>query len=207
NIGPATELLLAKEDMLAGVQKLEKAMSNTLQKMKTNEEKERLVENLEYDMERLKKFEQFQEMGKYIGFLYDNPASLLDYLPSDGLLIFDEMSRIHETATYLDKEEAEWYSSLLESGQMVKGSHFSFDLHRVWNKVKHQRLYLSVFLRHIPNTKPENIINMSSRAMQEFNSQMKLLKSELERWKKGDYSVIILASDRKRADKIQSILS
>src|SRR5699024_7208717 len=88
NIGPATELLLAKEDMLAGVQKLEKAMSNTLQKMKTNEEKERLVENLEYDMERLKKFEQFQEMGKYIGFLYDNPASLLDYLPSDGLLIF-----------------------------------------------------------------------------------------------------------------------
>src|SRR5699024_8200564 len=79
-IGPATELLLTKEDMLAGVQKLEKAMSNTLQKMKTKEEKERLVENLEYDMDRLKSFEHFKEMGKYIGCLYDNQASLLDYL-------------------------------------------------------------------------------------------------------------------------------
>src|SRR5699024_8146275 len=206
-IGPATELLLTKEDMLAGVQKLEKAMSNTLQKMKTKEEKERLVENLEYDMDRLNNFEHFQEMGKYIGFLYDNPASLLDYLTSDGLLICDEMSRIHETATYLDKEEAEWYSSLLESGQMVKGSQFSFDWYRVWDKVKHQRLYLSVFLRHIPNTNPENIINMSSRAMQEFHGQMNLLKSELERWEKGGYSVIILAPNRQRADKIQSILN
>src|SRR5699024_3026816 len=58
-----------------------------------------------------------------------------------------------------------------------------------------------------PNTNPENIINMSSRAMQEFHGQMNLLKSELERWEKGGYSVIILAPNRQRADKIQSILN
>src|SRR5699024_593058 len=44
-----------------------------------------------------------------------------------------------------------------------------------------------------------------SRAMQEFHGQMHLLKNELQRWKKGDYSVIILAPNQKRAEKIHSI--
>lgn len=206
NVGPATELLLTNEDLLSGAQRLETALSETLKKLKTNEEKETLVESVEQDIERLKNLEHFPEMAKYLGFLYDQPASLLDYLPQKGLLVFDEMSRIQETANHLDTEEAEWYSSLLESNQMVKESRFSFDWHTAWEKVKHQRLYLSVFLRHITNTKPENIINISSRAMQEFHGQMNLLSNELQRWEKGDYSVIIMAPNESRAQKIHSIL-
>src|SRR5699024_9260706 len=56
------------------------------------------------------------------------------------------------------------------------------------------------------NTKPENIINMSSRAMQEFHGQMDLLMNELKRWDKGDYSVLILAPNERRAEKIHGIL-
>src|SRR5699024_1092481 len=67
------------------------------------------------------------------------------------------------------------------------------------------RLYMSVFLRHIPNTQPENIINFSSRTMQEFHGQMNLFKNELQRWDKGDYSVVVLAPNEKRAEKIHSI--
>src|SRR5690625_2789206 len=160
---------------------------------------------MEQDLERLKNLEHFQEMHKYIGFLYDNPASLLDYLPADGLIIMDEMSRIQETATNLDTEEAEWYSSMLASNQMVKDSSFSFDWHTIWEKMQQPRLYMSVFLRHIPNTQPENIINFSSRTMQEFHGQMNLFKNELQRWDKGDYSVVVLAPNEKRAEKIHSI--
>lgn len=205
-VGPATELLLTKEDILAGTQRLENAFADTLKNTKTIDSKERLVENIQYDIDRMGNLEHFQEMAKYIGFLYENPASLLDYLSEDGLLIFDEMSRIQETATHLDREEAEWYSSLMESNRMVKDSRFSFDWHQIWDKVDHQRLYMSVFLRHIPNTKPQNIINISSRTMQEFHGQMNLLKSEIDRWEKGGFSVIILAPNEERAEKIQSIL-
>lgn len=58
-------------------------------------------------------------MYKYIGYLYDEPASLLDYLPKNGVVFFDEMSRIQETATNLDHEELEWYTGLLEGNKMV----------------------------------------------------------------------------------------
>lgn len=207
SVGPATELLLTNEDIGRGADRLEEAFSKTLKKLKTNEAKETLVESIEADISRLRNLEHYPEMQKYVGFFYENPASLLDYLPSGGLIIFDEMSRIHETATNLDHEEAEWYSSLLEANKMVIGSEFSYDWHSVWGKITTPRIYMSVFLRHIPNTSPQNIINLSSRAMQEFHGQMHLFKNELKRWEKGDYSVVIAAPNEKRAEKIHSILA
>lgn len=204
-VGPTTELLLNKEDMLAGAVRIEEALADTLKKAKTTEAKEKITEVIEQDIDRLKNLERFEEMYKYIGFLYENPASLLDYLPSDGLIMLDEMSRIQETATNLDNEEAEWYSSLLASNQMVRNSTFSFDWHTVWEKMEQPRLYMSVFLRHIPNTNPENIVSFSARTMQEFHGQMNLFKNELSRWEKADFSIVILAPSEERAEKIHSI--
>ena len=206
-IGPATELLLTGEDILSASEKIEKALAQTLKDKRSKEAKEELLETIEYDISRLKNMERFQEMYKYIGFLYDNPASLLDYLPDNGLVILEEMSRIQETAANLDTEEAEWYSSLLEANKMVKNSNFSFDRHAILGKMNQQRIYMSVFLRHIPNTQPENIINLSSRAMQEFHGQMNLFKNELIRWEKGGVSVVILVPNKSRADKVHSILA
>ncbi|WP_085993737.1 transcription-repair coupling factor [Oceanobacillus senegalensis] len=204
-VGPATELLLTDEDIHAAADRVEKALGATLKKMKKSETKENLDEVIEADVGRLKNLERFQEMYKYIGYMYEKPASLLDYLSEDGLVILDEMSRIQETALNLDKEEAEWYSSLLETGKMVQNSRFSFDWQSIMDDMIQQRLYTSVFLRHIPNTNPQNIINLSSRAMQEFHGQMHLFKNELKRWEKGDFSVVVLAPNEKRAEKVHSI--
>ncbi|GGA70926.1 transcription-repair coupling factor [Ornithinibacillus halotolerans] len=207
SVGPATELLLTNEDILRGAGKLEDALAASLKSSKSKESKEMLIEAIDGDIERLKSLEHYPEMYKYIGFFYENPASLLDYLPSNGILILDEMSRIQETATNLDHEEAEWYSSLLEANRMVKDSRFSFDWHTIWGNMNRTRIYMSVFLRHIPNTTPQNIVNLSSRAMQEFHGQMHLFKNELKRWSKGDYSVIIAVPNKNRAEKVHSILA
>ena len=206
NIGPATELLLTQEDLLSAAERIEKALAETLKNKTSKSGKEELVETIEHDISRLKNMERFQEMYKYIGFFYESPKSLLDYLPDDGLIVLGEMGRIQETATNLDTEEAEWYSSLLEANRMVKDSRFSFDWQIVLEKMKQQRIYMSVFLRHIPNTQPENIINLSSRAMQEFHGQMHLFKSELQRWEKSASSVLILVPNEQRREKVHAIL-
>ncbi|QST00135.1 transcription-repair coupling factor [Pontibacillus sp. ALD_SL1] len=205
-IGPASELLLTDEDLARAAENLEKAFADSLKNLKSPELKETLSENIERDIERLKQRERFQEMYKYISLYYEKSASLLDYLPDNGLMVFDEMSRIQETATRLDEEEAEWYSSLLESGQMVRDLSISYNWSDVWHSIHHPRLYMSVFLRHIPNTQPENIVNISCRAMQQFHGQMNLLQTEMERWQKGDYSVLVVAPNESRAEKIQAVL-
>ncbi len=204
-VQPASELLLTEEDLLSAANRLEDGLQDTLSKMKNSEKKELLIETIEYDVDRLKNFERFQEMYKYIGYFYEKPASLLDYLPQDGIILLDEMSRIHETAVNLDKEEAEWYSSLLDAGKMIQKGKFSYDWESVWSRMHQPRLYMSVFLRHIPNTNPQNIVNLSSRPMQEFHGQMHLFKNELKRWEKGGFSVIVFAPSEQRAEKIHSI--
>lgn len=205
-IDPATELLLTKEDITYGAERIEQALATTLKEMQTSSEKEQLIETIEHDLDRLKSLEHFQELNKYIGFFYEHPASLLDYVPKNGLIILDEMSRIQETAKNLDVEESEWYSSLLQSHQMIKHSYFSFDWETVLEGIDQQRLYLSTFMRHIPNTQPSNIINLSTRPMQEFHSQMDLFKSEVERWINNNFVIIILVPNEQRAEKIHTIL-
>ncbi|MYL51588.1 transcription-repair coupling factor [Halobacillus litoralis] len=205
-IGPATELLLKDEDFARAHDRLENALSHSLKKLTKQDAKETLAQVVEHDLDLLKAKEHFQEIYKYIGYFYEEPVSLLDYLPETGLVILDEMSRIQETANRLDQEEAEWHNSMLEANQTVRELHLSFDWQDAWMKIRHPRLYLSVFMRHIPNTQPQNIVNISSRQMQQFHGQMNLLKNEMDRWEKQDFSVVILAPDENRKSKIEGVL-
>lgn len=205
-ITPASELLLKDSDLVAAAQKLEHSLNQTVKKIKNKSDQQVLIETITADIDRLHHCERFQEIKKYVSFFYEDSYSLLDYLPENGFLVLDEMSRIQETAAHLDNEEQEWLKDNLQRGKAVRDSKLSFDWHQVWNNMKQQRLYLSVFLRHIPNTNPANIVNLSSRAMQQFHGQMNLLQNEMDRWQKGDFSVIILAPNQSRMEKIQSVL-
>src|SRR5699024_127191 len=140
---------------------------------------------------KMKSAETFNYMYKDTALFYDTPTSLLDYLPKDGLVILDEMGRIQEAAEQLDTEEAELTTSLLEQQDIVADVPLSFSWTEIGEKMEQQRIYMSVFLRHMANAQLENIVNVSSRAMQEFHGQMPLFKTELERWENADYSVII----------------
>jgi transcription-repair coupling factor (superfamily II helicase) len=205
-IGPAKETLLTKEDYVRAAERLEKNLAHTLKKTRASTEKDKLLQEVENDVARLKAGQTFPEMFQYSSYFYDRPTSLLDYIPKDALIILDEMGRIQEAAQNLDKEEAELYHTLLEQKKIVPNLTFSFDWDDVKSKINQQRIYMSLFLRHIPGTQPENIVNMSSRAMQEFHGQMSLFKHELERWEKTDFTVLITAINEERAKKVQSVL-
>lgn len=206
NIVPARELLITEEDMMRAANKLEKKLHEALKRMKASKEKEMLRETIERDIDMLKANETFQGMYKYSELFYEKTYSLLDYLSDDTLVIVDDMNRVQEAANNLDKEEAEVQEIMLEERQLLPHTSFSFDWLAIKNKLTQQRIYLSVFLRHIAGTQPQNIVNLSSRAMQEFHGQMNLFKNELNRWKKAKYSTIVVANNKQRAEKIRSIL-
>ena len=65
---------------------------------------------------------------------------------------------------------------------------------------------MSLFLRHVANTSPQNIINVSCKQMQNFHGQMHLLKAEVDRWKKGNYSILFLGADDDRVKKLERVL-
>ncbi|WP_053369050.1 transcription-repair coupling factor [Bacillus sp. FJAT-27245] len=205
-IGPATELPLGEADYSRLSQKLAEGLTESLKAIKDDKAKLQMSQNVSFELEQLKNGQRPDQLFKYASLAYEHPASLLDYLPGNGLVIIDEVSRVQEMNDSLDREEAEWYTSLLSEGKIIHGLSLSHRVPDLFQKRVFPVLYLSLFLRHVANTNPQNIINISSRQMQNFHGQMHLLKSEMERWRKGGYTVLFLGADSERVGKLQRVL-
>src|SRR5699024_11732501 len=101
-IHPAEEILLTQNEFLSAGQKLENLLNETMKSLKTNTAKEKLLESVSYDIERLKSGEKFTGMSIYNAYFYDEPGNLLDYVAADAVVLFAEMSRAQDDADPLD---------------------------------------------------------------------------------------------------------
>ena len=90
-----------------------------MKKLKDEKTKEQLVQTISYELEQLKMGNKPDQIFKYLSLAYEDPASLIDYLPVNGLVFLDEISRIQEINDSLEKEEAGWYTDLLSQGQII----------------------------------------------------------------------------------------
>ena len=206
SIGPATEYPADRLSLMKAAETVKEGLSKTLAKIKDDQVKQLLAQNISFDIEKLKNGEKPDQIFKYLSILYDQPASLLDYVETAGILFLDEFGRIQEMQERLDKEEAEWYTAMVEEGKMIYDLAVSHALDTLLSGKKWKKIYLSLFLRHIQNTNPQNIVNIACKPMQSFHGQMHVLKAEIERWKKGRFTVVFLGADKNRAEKIQSVL-
>ncbi|MFF2450328.1 transcription-repair coupling factor [Neobacillus sp. NPDC058068] len=205
-VGPATEILLEDEDYGRVIAKLEDGLASSLRKLKDDKAKILLTQNISHELEQLKNRQKPDQVYKYLSLAYDRPHSLLDYLPKNGLVFIDEISRVQEMNDSLVKEEAEWYTGLLAEGEIIHDLHISHDLPALLQKKEFPILYMSLFLRHVANTNPQNILNISCKQMQNFHGQMHVLKAEIDRWKKGNYSILFLGADEERVKKLERVL-
>ncbi|MBD1383174.1 transcription-repair coupling factor [Metabacillus arenae] len=205
-IGPAAEIIVKPEHTARSIEQLEKSLAKSLKKIKDGKQKELLHENITYEIEQLKNGHITQLMYKYLPFFYEKPASLVDYFYRDPLLVMDEISRIHEMVDQLEAEEAEWFTSLLEEGKIVHDLNVSHSYSEVVTKSNLSTLYLSLFLRHVPHTSPQNIVNVTCKQMQNFHGQMHVLKGEVDRWKKAKYSIVFLGVNEERLKKLDQVL-
>jgi transcription-repair coupling factor (superfamily II helicase) len=206
-IGPAEEIILHSDHFKRGKELLEKGLAASLRKINDQSVKKAMNEKVSYEIERLKNEETFQGIYKYTSLLYDDYESLLDYLPENGLIVLDEISRIQEMSVNLDKEEAEWQTSLIHQGDSITDLKMSTPFEGIIAKAHSPILYLSLLLRHVPHTNPANIVNVNCKAMQDFHGQMNVLKGEIERWLKGNFATVFLTVNKERAKRLERVLA
>ena len=120
--------------------------------------------------------------------------------------MLEEPARLLETAKQLERDEAEWNLHLLQNGKSLPELPLAVEAEHVLYHRPFQTLLLSLFLRQVPHTQPQNIINFVARSMQDFHGQMNVLKSEMERWKKSGANIMMLASNEERMDRMRRVL-
>ncbi|WP_075979830.1 transcription-repair coupling factor [Bacillus massilinigeriensis] len=205
-IGPATETLFEEENFNLLHQRLEEGLAKSLKKLKDEKSKSLLAQNISYELDQIKNRQKPEHLNKYLSLAYEKANNIVDYLPSNSIIFIDEISRVQEMNDSLEKEEAEWVTSLLSEGQIIHGVKMSNQLQDVIHQAGYPIVYMSLFLRHVPNTNPQNIINVTCKQMQNFHGQMNVFKGELDRWKKGKYSVLLLGPDKERVKKLERVL-
>ena len=206
SIGPASEIPVRKEQLTVFAEKLDEGLKTSLKTLKDEGAKALALQNIGHELEQLQNKQKPEGMFKYLSLSKDYSSSLLDYFPKDAILFLDEVSRVHEMNESLEREEAEWYTQLLGEGKIVHGIKVAHKLQELYSRSRLPLIYLSLFLRHVPNTNPQNIININCKQMQNFHGQMNVLKGEIERWKKGQYSIFLLGSDEERIKKLERVL-
>ncbi|TVX85150.1 transcription-repair coupling factor [Paenibacillus agilis] len=205
-ITPSKELIGERGQFERAADRAAQLLEEQLAKMSDRQVKDRLRQEIHHEIERLREGMYFNEMYKYVTLMYPEGHTLYDYMPKDTLLIIDEPARVLETAKQLERDEVEWNTHLLQHGKTLPALGLGKSSDEVLTKRPFQTIFVALFLRQVPNTHPQNIVNVMCRSMQNFHGQMNVLKAEMERWRKSNANVIILANGDERVDRVRRVL-
>lgn len=203
---PAAELLLNAEQRVQLAIRLEEALANSLKKVKKQEIQELLYQYIQQDIALLKDGNLPDTVAKYGSLLFEQQTFLGDYFAQDGIVFWDELGRIQEVADAWEREETEWFLSLIEEGKMLHDVKPSFTLKEIAAMLTLPNYYFALFTRTFSGFKFNKTVNFSCKPMQQFHGQIALLQSELVRWQQEKYTILFAAEGKERLAAIQRTL-
>ncbi|RNF38336.1 transcription-repair coupling factor [Planococcus salinus] len=206
SILPANELVLSRQQQLKLAERLEDQLAATLKKIRSEDTKELLLQNIQHDIDLLKEGNLPDQIAKYGSLIESQSAFLGDYFPGNGFVFFDELGRIQEMTDTLEREEGDWIVSLLEEGKFLHDVPLAYTFRELMSKLTQKTSFLSLFVRTFPMVQIKKSVAFSCKPMQSFHGQMNLLKAEMERWELGKFQVFIVAEGEERLRKVRSVL-
>ncbi len=201
-IVPASDTIYPAKLLKANAEQFSQAVERNLALLLEEEAKAAFTQQITPILDAFNEGEPTEELAVYTDYVYPKKASLLDYLAKDGVVILDEYPRILETDRRLVEEEAEWVTTKLAERQILQKQTFSHDFRQVMKQVNQDRLYFALFQKGMGNLRFDAIHPFQYRSMQQFFGQMPLLKTEMDRWEKQQYTVLVLVPNAERAQKV-----
>ena len=203
---PAKDRIVNDEQVAAGLKKLQKSYQRQLGATKDKDIKNNLEVNFGQTIEELSEGMRPENIGRIADYIFEHPSSLLDYLSADDIILFDEYNRLIEQSNDSAAENQSWLASQLEFGKALPEQKIRQSFIELVKDDTHAQIYVSAFQQGMGHIRLNQLHNVSIRSMQQFFSQMPLLKSEVERWQKQDYTVILVINNEKRIGAINNTL-
>lgn len=211
-IFPMRELVYEESLAEQAANKISKEFAKCLQTMikkGLTEEGERLKENIGEDAERLRLEKNLSNVGSYIPYFYEESVSLLDYIPEDTLLCFDEPERIREHMATVMEEYRESMKSRIAQGYLLPGqSKLLFDYTDILCQGQgFGQILLAGLNQRTVDFDPKVKVDFAVRSTPSFSKRVDLFCEELQYLKKREYRVLILGGTGSRAQRMAKELS
>ncbi|MCG4285806.1 transcription-repair coupling factor, partial [Lacticaseibacillus paracasei] len=205
-IAPATDMVATDQVLAAAGERITKQANAYKAKVKNAAAKQAVTDGLLTTGQQLSAHERPENLALYAAELYPEQQRISDYLQPDALVAFDDYSRLLDSDTTLVQDTAEWYSQLQEEGRLLPNTP-NLTIQELAQQDKRPRLYLSLFQKGMGQLRLDSLTNIPSRNVQQFFSQMPLLKTETDRWVKQQQTVVFLITDKNRLEKLSETLS
>lgn len=201
DIPPATDLIASRDVLTAAGERLLEEAKAAKKAAKSKVNKEALTNGIIATAEQLAQGETVDQLALYMPSLYPDAEQLCDYAQADALVVFDDYTRLLDADVNLVEETTAWYGGLQSEGRLLpdqpNATIQSFD-----HDDQHAHLYLSLFQKGMGNLRLTSLTNIVSRNIQQFFSQMPLLKTEADRWRKQGMTVVYLVPEQTRLEKL-----
>lgn len=197
HVSPFTDLLFEKKDFDRAVKKLEKILSTSVNPS--------LNSYLEELVAAFRNYEIHSDSRKFLSFLYEKEYGLLDYLPSNTPIFFDEYQKIIDKMTQFNLATAEMLTDDLQANKAVSSQKYFLDVYSAFRSHKPSSFF-SNFQRGLGNLRFNDIYQFNQYAMQDYFGQLPLLVEEIRRFIKTEQTVLLQMLSTKSLHTLQSDL-
>lgn len=203
---PTSEQIYSQENLLDGINKIENLLEKKLATTAEPTERQFLHDYFGQLISEWQRNIPTDQAKFYADLLYPEHLSILDYFPQDSLLIVDDYQRIMETNREMEREAAEWHTQKISELRVFSEQQFVADVHGIIQKEKFATTFFSLFQKGMGNLRFQALYQFQYRTMQQFFGQMPLLKTEMERWRKQEQTVVIFIPTKERIRKAEQML-
>ncbi|WP_148878104.1 transcription-repair coupling factor [Streptococcus sp. Marseille-P7375] len=184
-IEPVTDLLLTEEDYARGQKNLEASLSTVIDPS--------LKSYLEEVLSSVREQSHHADIRKFLSFFYQKEWTILDYLPTHTPIFFDDFQKIMDKHAQFALEVANILTDDLQNSKALSNQQYFANNYQDYRKYK-PATFFSNFHKGLGNLKFDALYQFNQYPMQEFFSQFPLLREEINRFRKSDYTVILQAN-------------
>ena len=213
-VGPAGELLLQEATVRKALPTIRGAFRRELDLLNERgkqREAERLKERMSEDLRLLEGLQPRLSLTHYLPYLYDRPASVLEYLPPEALLLVDEPVRIKSHAEQFESEVQRAYDSAVKLGSHLRLPAIAclpwesfvaaYLAHSRWQR---PILYLTMLQREIPWASETPATHLATPPVDSFGGRFELLVEGLSVWQEEGQRLVLCTREPERMVEVFS---
>lgn len=203
---PATDFVVTDAQYKKAAQAVNDRLHKSYHTIKDNKLKRTLTTNIKPVIAGLQKGLIDSRWLLYADDLFDHENSIMDYLPKDAVVVFNDYTRLTQSNQMIVKDEKHWVEGQLENAKLLAGTKFSVDFLKEAQKGSQPQLYLALFDKKIRGLKLDDSADLKARTIQHFWGRLPMFKKELTSWQKAKQTIVIMVSNQKRMDKVAKLL-
>lgn len=195
-VSPASDIIFSEDDFQRAQEFFEKSLGDL------SDESHQYISSI-YDS--VKDRYIHQDIRKFLGCFYQKEWTILDYLPKDTIVFFDDFQKIMDKHAKFEIEVANLLTDDLLQGKALPNLDY---FAKNYKQLRHYKpaTFFSNFHKGLGNIKFDKLYNLTQYAMQEFFNQIPLLVDEINRYQKSKATVIIQTDSKQSLERLRDNL-